>query len=433
MGKRCVNLDWLEVYVLESRHRYPCDADYFRKQGYFVKERDYGTRSYNQMFTIEDEHGDPWIEVRRDPQSGNSDFVGLVPESCHLRLVNRACYADDAVEKLRQFMMKHDYLFQRIFRIDVCYDFEFFDYGDDPEKFARRYINRVYRKVNQAKLSSVANDNWGDFEWESLSWGNPKSMVSTKMYNKTKELARPKADKPYIRYSWWLCGLIDDPINGTKKNVKGEVYHPNIWRVEFSMKSSARNWLIIEDITKKKKPLTKIPHTLSMFDSKDKLWQRFQDLAFHYFHFKIMQYKVRKPAVTAAALQQVSTQTERQAERKDRCPDKKLFRWDMNHQFSKLEQLPKASKPSRDDDILRRRLERYKLEHLSPRITEACDTILDSLTRSQVARLSEVNDPILISLLQRAIDLKLKHPDWDISYIFNLLHRENYDTTEFFA
>lgn len=56
---RCVNLDWLEVYCLEDSSRFPCDADYFRQQGYFVQERDYGTRQYAQAFCIEDEKGEP--------------------------------------------------------------------------------------------------------------------------------------------------------------------------------------------------------------------------------------------------------------------------------------------------------------------------------------------------------------------------------------
>lgn len=73
---RCVNIDWLEVYVLESNDHYPCNADYFRQHGYFVKERDYGTRVYKEMFIIEDEQGHDWLEVRRNPATGSSAFKG---------------------------------------------------------------------------------------------------------------------------------------------------------------------------------------------------------------------------------------------------------------------------------------------------------------------------------------------------------------------
>ena len=81
--KRCVNIDWLEVYCLEDRHEYPCDAEYFRRHGYLVQERDYGTRQYNQMFTILDKWGNPMIEVRRDPPSGDSGFNGLTQDSTY--------------------------------------------------------------------------------------------------------------------------------------------------------------------------------------------------------------------------------------------------------------------------------------------------------------------------------------------------------------
>ena len=74
---RCVNIDWLEVYVLEANDRYPCNADYFRRQGYLVRERDYGTRVYKEMFEIVDEMNNPLLEIRRNPASGASEFHGL--------------------------------------------------------------------------------------------------------------------------------------------------------------------------------------------------------------------------------------------------------------------------------------------------------------------------------------------------------------------
>lgn len=410
--KRCVNIDWLEVYCLEDRQRYPMNADYFREHGLSVRERDYGTRTYREMFTIEDAHGNPFVEVRRNPASGASEFTGLMPESCHLRLVNRACYSDTAVEDLRVFMLTHGYVFQRIFRIDVCYDFEYFDSGDQPERFARRYVQRTYRKVNQCKLALVADDAWADFEWESLKWGNEKSMVSTKMYNKTKEMAAPKSDKPYIRYAWFVNGLVDDPVSCTRKNDKGETYKPDIWRVEFSMKSSARNWIVIENADAKRHALKTIPHRLSLFDSRDKLWQRFQELAHHYFHFKYREY-----------LDKVDSQGERLLKRKDLCRDKILFKYDNTDEFMKLQQLPKASKPIHDDDILRRRLEAYRLAHVEPKIRQACDILLASLKRSEVARLSEMNDPALIELLQRVISIKVNHPERDLVEISETVRR----------
>ena len=43
---RCVNVDWLEIYAQEDNMKYPMNADYFRGCGYFVTEREYGTRCF---------------------------------------------------------------------------------------------------------------------------------------------------------------------------------------------------------------------------------------------------------------------------------------------------------------------------------------------------------------------------------------------------
>ena len=42
-SRRCVNIDWLEVHVMEPIGD-PHDADYYRRVGLTVSERGYGTR-----------------------------------------------------------------------------------------------------------------------------------------------------------------------------------------------------------------------------------------------------------------------------------------------------------------------------------------------------------------------------------------------------
>lgn len=404
---RCVNIDWLEVYVLESPQHYPCDADYFRSCGYFVNEREYGTRQYNQMFTIEDEKGNAWLEVRRQPPSGDSKFSGLQPESSHIRLVNRACYDDDCIEKLRNFLLRHDYNFQRIYRIDVCYDFEKFDTGDTPARFAKRYIETKYRKINQAKLCAYGHDRWSNFDWESLSWGNPKSMVSTKLYNKTKELEATGKKKTWIYWAWFCNGLIDNPVTLEKKLPDGSVYTPEIWRVEFSIRSQARNWVVIESQEGKKVKTKAIPHKLSLFEGRDRLWERFEELAFHYFRFKYLEYEDSKGG-----------QKERALKRKDLCRDKTLFKFNTDREFCKLQQLPKENKVNRDDAILRKRLNQYRTLHLDPQIRDACDIILKNLERDDVKRFAQDNTHDDIIRLQLILSEKMKAPEkrvWEIA------------------
>ena len=101
---RCANIDWLECYCLEDSIGYPHDADYFRRKGWEVKERDYGTPMYRQMFTLYDHYSEPFLEVRRVPKSDEVKVHGLFNQySCHVRLCNRACYADNAAGMMIQF------------------------------------------------------------------------------------------------------------------------------------------------------------------------------------------------------------------------------------------------------------------------------------------------------------------------------------------
>jgi len=393
--KPCVSVDWLEVYCLESNDRYPCNADYFRTKGYFVNERDYGTRQYAEMFTIEDEHGEPWIEIRRNPMSGQSEFSGLNPMSTHIRLVNRHCYFDDAVEKLRNFLTLHDYIFKRIFRIDICRDFEYFDSGDDPAKFCRRYLANKYAKINQCHLSAHGADNWSSFDWETLSWGSRHSMVGTKLYNKTKELQAGGNKKPWIIWKWYLCGLIDNPVSMMKKSANGGEYSPTIWRLEFSLRSQADNWIVIENQAGKKVKRQAIPHKLSLFDSPDKLWQRFQELSFHYFRFKKME----------------------EDKRKDRCKDKVLFYWDRQVEFMQVSMLPREAKPNPDDEILRRKLQSFREKHFDQKIRVACEVILDELYKNkalQVAPREKVQEVLALRLATR---LKFQLPEADFAVL----------------
>lgn len=342
------------------------NADYFRSHGYIVHEREYGTRVYSEMFTVEDQHGHAFIEVRRNPQSGSSSFTGLSELSCHLRLVNRACYANNPVRNMAEFMVKHDYIFQRIYRLDLCYDFIRFDSGDDPARFLRRYIENKFSKVNQCKVRVIGDDSWASFDWESVSWGAPSSMVGSKMYNKTKELKATGDKKPWIKQAWFESGLVDDPLN-----------LPDVWRIEFSMHSSARNWIVIEDADSKHNKKRAVPHTLEMFDGRDRLWERFEEMAHHYFQFRYVEY-----------LEKVNSDGERNLKRKDVCREKRLFNFNLDRTFYKIEGVAVECKPDKDDDILRRRLTMYREKHADPDLRRAIDVLLNNLNRERLKQIT---------------------------------------------
>ena len=405
--KRCVNIDWLEVYVLESNDRYPCNANYYRRQGYLVKEREYGTRVYKEMFEITDDMGNPLLEIRRNPASGQADFQGLSEFSSHIRVPNWLLYQDNPIGFLREFLLKHDYIFKRIYRIDICYDFEYFDSGDQPARFARRYLQGVYRKINQCHLTAHGFDSWNGCNYNSLSWGSPSSMVSTKLYNKTLELKEAKNDKPWIKTAWMINDLIDNPCSMTKRDTNGKLYHPQIWRVEFSMKSEADGWIVWEMQNRKKVRKQTIPHRLEMFDSPDKVWRRFQNLAYHYFHFKHVEYLGNGVLMEVKDGRLERSDLELRPQRKDRCADKPLFKWDEDLEFATLSAAPPPSKKNSRDETLRRRLNEYRMNHPQQDIRTACDVILKNIENLEKLRYAPLGDEKERMAMQIALTKKL--------------------------
>lgn len=392
---RCVNIDWLEVYCLESVDYFPCNADFYRTQNFEVVERDYGTRQYAEMFTILDKDGHAFVEIRRNPvaaQSGHDDRGIFSEFSTHIRLVNRYCYAENAVTLLSDFLHRFDYTIVRIYRLDICLDFERFDSGDDPFKFMQRYMAGRYSKINQSNLSGHAKDRWESREWNSASWGSPQSMVTTKLYDKTLELKEVK-DKPYIRLAWFQSGLVDHPCQLYKVLPDGTTYKPRIWRVEFSIRSSARGWVVVEDSKGTKKRRVVMEHTLGSYATRQQLLHAFANLADHYFHFKKFIEGVRK----------------------DRCPDKILFKFNLDHTPYKLDILATDTQKPRSFDQLARKLREYKLLHTQKPVVEACDLLLsqledDSLRHDLVYNAKDDASKLLQLLLDRRIRQNPKEP-----------------------
>ena len=399
--ERCCNLDWLEVHCMEPPGD-PHDANYFRRVGLNVAERDYGTRVYKEMFTVYDLRNNPFVEVRRAPYS--TGYAGIhAAEECHLRLVNAACYYDDAAQRLQDFMDTYHYTFNRISRVDICLDFELFDEGDEPAKFLARYLRQVYSKINQGNITAHGADRWNGQVWNSVSWGSPTSAIGTKFYNKTMELydqASGTFRKPHIRYAWLKCHLIDDFHKCLKRQADGW-YQPQIWRVEFSIRSSVKNWFTIE-LNGEEKHYQSIRNNLSMYDSRPKLVTLFASLQQHYFHFKHFV----------------------KGQRKDRCRDKVLFHWDGQQRTYKVGRediahlLGEGAKQQRPYDTLIRKLKEYQQAKPKADVIEACQVIIRAIEGDYLR--SDLKNPFSYAdmmALQRALSMKADGIDTDVTIL----------------
>lgn len=279
--KRCVNIDWLEMYCYEPSE--PRTPEYFESLGFFVARRPYGTKHWSEVFTIHDDRGDDFIEVRRSPRHPEGQHHTILPDNaCTLRLVNRYCYFDSAAWIMSNFIEKHHYLIRRIYRIDLAIDLKVFDSGDKPEKVMRRIVRHKYTKIYQAERTIHGVDHWNDCDDNSISWGKKKSMVVTRFYNKSLELAQVH-DKPWIRQSWYESGLIDDPLAPIVLDKNGRVVGDPIWRLEFQINSSARGWFVAEGDHHN----DYVEHTLEAYWNRQLITQAIANLVDHYFNFRI--------------------------------------------------------------------------------------------------------------------------------------------------
>lgn len=369
---RCINLDWLEIYALEPFDTAPHDAHFFVSAGWIVKQREYGTPIYHEMFTLYGTDGLPLLEVRRNPKSAIGVNVGgvLDPRATHIRLCNRSCYLEDAAKIMDDFLRQYGYTFMRISRLDLALDFERFDYGDDPQKFVQRYVSGKYAKINQSEIALHGLDCWDGRYFNSVRWGSKKSMVSTKLYDKTMELQQVH-DKPYIRQAWYEAKLVDDWRTLEKYTDDGTPYKPRIWRLEFSIKSSEKNWFVVENPYQTKPRLRSIRHTLDRYFTRKQMCDVFFSLCEHYFHFKKVLYQ-----------QDDKNPSERKLVRKDRCPDKQLFDTSAIGVFYKLANIATNEAAGKKESRLLKYLYEYKATTIKPSLHKALDTIIEQLETS---------------------------------------------------
>ena len=398
---KCINLDWLSVYCLEPKE---CvmNAAYYKKLGWSVEEREYGTPQYREKFTLMNGRH-PFLEIERNPYSLKQNGGIFEPESCHIRLANRTLYQPNPVQQLTNFIIKYGYEYKGISRVDVCCDLTIFDNGMKPQDLANKYIKDKIWKVHQSHIAPNTDDGDDTWRipihlgahgketktgrtWNSLKWGSPKSALSTKLYNKTLEL-ETNTGKFYIKDTWVKAGLCDlqkvryeyrnpktkeieirtkqicvvpgtavnqeIPIEGAKKI--------DVWRVEFSMNSEGRKWIDLGDNHI-------VDLSLNAFDNLDSLAATFFTCSEWLFCFIYAKW------ITKGAT--------RWKERTNRCKKLQLFNTKFLHSHYKPQRQTEMEDPSRTEKIMMYRLlAKSKDKNLSEAYREACYQVARNLSK----------------------------------------------------
>lgn len=265
---KSINLDWLEVFCIEDGN---LDANYFKNLGWKVSVREYGTPLYREMFVLLTEHDKPFLEIRRNPYSLKKNGGIFDEGSCHIRLSNRTLYTYNPIGQLQGFLVKYNYQMKGITRIDIACDQLVFDNGMNPETLISDYMAGSILKNRNSRINVHGTEKADGRSWNSIKWGSASSPLSTKIYDKTLEL-KQQSDKLYIKDMWVKDGLCDlqkvtyeykdkrtkqvekrAKMVVVKAGTKTEEEQPiedvqevKIWRVEFSIKSEARNWITLE-------------------------------------------------------------------------------------------------------------------------------------------------------------------------------------------
>ena len=398
---KCINLDWLSVYCLEPKG---CvmNAAYYKKLGWSVEEREYGTPQYREKFTLMNGRH-PFLEIERNPYSLKQNGGIFEPESCHIRLANRTLYQPNPVQQLTNFIIKYGYEYKGISRVDVCCDLTIFDNGMKPQDLANKYIKDKIWKVHQSHIAPNTDDGDDTWRipihlgahgketktgrtWNSLKWGSPKSALSTKLYNKTLEL-ETNTGKFYIKDTWVKAGLCDlqkvryeyrnpktkeieirskqiSVVPGTAINQEipiEEAKKIDVWRVEFSMNSEGRKWIDLGD-----NPIVDL--SLNAFDNLDSLAATFFTCSEWLFSFIYAKW------ITKGAT--------RWKERTNRCKKLQLFNTKFLHSHYKPQRQTEMEDPSRTEKIMMYRLmAKSKDKNLSEAYREACYQVARNLSK----------------------------------------------------
>lgn len=320
-AQRVINIDWLELFGNEGSITH--DAAFFTNAGWTVKVRQYGTPQYAEMFTLY-AGKIPAIEVRRKPYSTKNNGGIFDTGDTHLRLTNNTCYIDKPVQFIQAFMRDYNYQLKAISRLDLAWDMQKFDNGTTPTHLLQAICNNHVAKLHQPKLSIHGTSHWSYNDWNSAKWGSQSSMVTTKIYNKTKELKETHA-KPYIETQWKAGGL----------NMNEEV-----WRVEISLNSCAKQIVRCDDGEI-------IPINLDSIATRELCWQLFQRLATKYLDFRL-----------------ITKSREGNLIRKNRCPQLQLIAGQGD--VYTCPKLPTSTAPTRTSKMLLKELLKIAFEEDHP-------------------------------------------------------------------
>lgn len=215
-----VSVDWLQVFCTDLNQS-DLSSLYNGKTSYEFSRTPHSSRHFAEIWNVVNEDGDLYAVIQRKPFSSIISADGAIVQLC-----NRELYKSFYISEFICFLARHGFKYKSLSRLDVCFDSNVLHNGLKYPNLIKKLMTGDYLKNNQAKVKwnfSAIADVGKPMLCNSCSFGSPTSDITTKIYNKTLEMAEVKK-KPYI-IERWAYNNID--------------VNQDVWRMEISIKSKA--------------------------------------------------------------------------------------------------------------------------------------------------------------------------------------------------
>lgn len=217
-------IDWLQLNTQIDRTEHTWNSLYEEKE---VKGQ---TPMFSKVSEIWFKGGKRICTIAYSPKT-----PVMHPNMHLIKFDNWLLYANDLYEFITEFLTENNIEFKNITQLDISGDFNQFINHRKPENLIRSYLSGQYCKIGRGGYSTNGNystngQNKYEITYDYIRFGSAKSAITTKLYNKKKELTQ-KTDKPWIREAW--------EKNGINTN-------SDVWRLEFSIKTSRAGYIDTE-------------------------------------------------------------------------------------------------------------------------------------------------------------------------------------------
>lgn len=202
-----INIDWLQLY---------CTGSISNPNGYEIKRLEYSTRIFKHIDEI-------YFNKKKICTATHTPFSGVLEQDMIIiKFENYLLYEKELFLVVDNFLKDFNLTYKSISRLDIAADFNTFYKKRNVQNFLNEFLKNNVRKIGKANYKLQGCQKSAHVV-DYLRFGGNSSEVSAYIYNKTKELNEVKM-KSYIVDMWRCSGLDVDA---------------GVWRLEFSVKSSA--------------------------------------------------------------------------------------------------------------------------------------------------------------------------------------------------